>query len=184
MRRRSSVVDGFTCRDRLEQVGDSMARSVLVDRVDGGSPARQAGLRARGLLAPVGGIALPGRHEVQRALLGPKPRGQETVVVRRPAGEERVQLTLAAQERNRTPASDLIWQKLGLQLSPIDADLVTRANRQLHGGLEVVAVNTDSPAARAGIKKGDILVGLHQWETVTIDNVAYVLGHPDLPVFS
>ena len=80
--------------------------------------------------------------------------------------------------------SDLVWHKLGLQLNPVDADLVTRVNRQLHGGMEVIAVNADSPAARAGIKKGDILLGLHQWETVTMDNVAYVLGHPDLQVFS
>jgi len=73
---------------------------------------------------------------------------------------------------------------LHLEDNPVDADLVTRVNRQLHGGMEVVAVHADSPAARAGIKKGDILVGLHQWETVTLENVAYVLGHPDLPAFT
>jgi serine protease Do len=49
--------------------------------------------------------------------------------------------------------------------------------------MEVMSVNDASPAAKAGIKKGDILVGLHQWETVNLENIAYVLGHPDLPAF-
>ena len=39
-------------------------------------------------------------------------------------------------------------------------------------------------AARSGLRKGDILVGLHQWETVSTDNVMYVLNHPDLATFS
>ena len=34
------------------------------------------------------------------------------------------------------------------------------------------------------VKSGDILVGLHQWETLSMDNVAYVLNHPELGTFS
>jgi serine protease Do len=69
-------------------------------------------------------------------------------------------------------------------LGNVDGELVSRVNRQLHGGLEVTAVDTDSAAARAGIRRGDILVGLHQWETLTLDNVVYVLSHPDLATFN
>ena len=32
--------------------------------------------------------------------------------------------------------------------------------------------------------KGDVLIGLHQWETITPDNVSFVLNHPDLASFS
>jgi serine protease Do len=54
----------------------------------------------------------------------------------------------------------------------------------LHGGLAVVDVRSDSPAGKAGIQKGDILVGLHQWEMLSPENVSFVLTHPDLPSFS
>jgi serine protease Do len=71
-----------------------------------------------------------------------------------------------------------------VQLRPVDPEVVARVNRQLHGGLEVTTVDAEGAAARAGIRRGDILVGLHQWETLTIDNVAYVLVHPDLLSFN
>jgi serine protease Do len=183
-RRRSSMTDGLVCRDRLEQVGDSLARSVRVERVDAGSAAGQAGLQAGDVLVQIGDVPILCSYDVERALLDNRAGDRVRIVVRRQNAEQRLDLTLAAPDRAPNNTSDLVWHKLGLQLNPVDADLVTRVNRQLHGGMEVVAVNADSPAARAGIKKGDILVGLHQWETVTLENVAYVLGHPDLPGFT
>jgi serine protease Do len=39
-------------------------------------------------------------------------------------------------------------------------------------------------AGKAGLQKGDILLGLHQWETLTLDNVTYVLTHKDLATFN
>ena len=90
---------------------------------------------------------------------------------------------MQAAERGKTPAPDLAWTKLGIRLSSLAAEVVTRVNPHLHGGLEVVQVRPDSAAAKAGIKKGDVLVGLHQWETLTADNIAYVLTNPDLNSF-
>ena len=61
---------------------------------------------------------------------------------------------------------------------------MSQDNKQLHGGLAVTTINGDGIAAQAGIRKGDILVGLHHWETVTIENVTFVLTHRDLASFS
>jgi len=65
----------------------------------------------------------------------------------------------------------------------MSGEVVARVNHQLHGGLEIVELNPNGVAGKAGIKKGDILVGLHQWETLTLDNVIYVLTNPDLASF-
>ena len=56
-------------------------------------------------------------------------------------------------------------------------------NKDLRGGLAITDVNPDSPAARAGFQRGDVLIGLHQWETISSDNVTFVLNHPDIGVF-
>ena len=43
----------------------------------------------------------------------------------------------------------------------------------------MTAVRPGSPAATQGIVPGDVLVGMHIWETVTLENVAYILKRPD-----
>jgi S1-C subfamily serine protease len=48
------------------------------------------------------------------------------------------------------------------------------------GGMRVVSVRPDSPAALAGISVGDILVGLHRWETATEKDIQYVMSRVNL----
>ncbi len=78
------------------------------------------------------------------------------------------------------PPDDPVWRRLGLRLQSAPVDNVKRINQELHGGLTVIQLRTDSPADKAGIRPGDVLVGLHQWEMLTQDNVMFVLNHPDL----
>ena len=40
----------------------------------------------------------------------------------------------------------------------------------------MLAVRPDGPAAQQGIRRGDILVGMHKWETVSMENVAFILN--------
>ena len=43
------------------------------------------------------------------------------------------------------------------------------------GGLRVTKVRADSPAAQEGVVRGDILVGMHKWETANLENLEFVL---------
>jgi serine protease Do len=183
-RRRQLTYDGLVCRDRLDDSPDGPVRSVVVDRVDANGPAGAAGLRSGDVLEEVGNLHVACSFDVERALLD-RPAGQHVpMLIRRDGKEQRVDLVLQTPDRERPASLDLVWRKLGLRLAPINAELVSRVNPQLHGGLEVIAVNSDGVAAKAGIRRGDILVGLHQWETLTVDNVAFVLTHPDLASFN
>jgi serine protease Do len=69
------------------------------------------------------------------------------------------------------------WDGFGLKLEPVGANVVAKAHPSLKGGLRVVAVRPDSPAGAQKLQPGDVLVGLHQWETLTQDNVRFVLDH-------
>src|SRR5262249_2241543 len=66
----------------------------------------------------------------------------------------------------------------------VSAEVVNRVNKDLRGGLRITDVGADSLGARAGFQRGDILIGLHQWETISSDNVIFVLNHPDLATFA
>ena len=41
----------------------------------------------------------------------------------------------------------------------------------------ILEVVPDSPAGRSDLRKGDILVGLDKWETASIENIQWILGH-------
>ena len=61
---------------------------------------------------------------------------------------------------------------------------MTRSQPQLHGGLLIADVRPDGTAVQAGLQRGDILIGLHQWETLNLESVQWVLNHPDLATFN
>jgi serine protease Do len=158
-------------------------RELVVERVEPGGPAARAGLQRGDVVLQAAEARVTCGLDLERALLDHVAGDRVPVVVRRKGAEQRLELTLLALERSAPPVAELIWRKLGLRLNPVSAELVSRTNRQLHGGLAVGEVNAGGVAARAGIQRGDILVGLHQWETLTPDNVAFVLSHPDLANF-
>jgi serine protease Do len=163
----------------------ALTRWLVVDRAEPASPAANAGLQPGDIVIRVADSRISSTLDFERALLDRAPGETLPVVVRRGRAEQRVQFALQAPERVATPTTELIWRKLGLRLNAVRADLIaSHNNRQLHGGLMVVDLNRDGAAAKAGIQRGDILVGLHQWETLTLDNVAFVLTHPDLASFS
>ena len=46
----------------------------------------------------------------------------------------------------------------------------------------MLSVRPASPAARQGVRPGDLLVGLHKWETSSFADLAYILKEPNLAV--
>jgi serine protease Do len=185
-RRRSSNYDGMLCRDILQQSGDGLIRKTIVDRVDSSSPAETSGLVSGDVILQVGDVKIASGIDVERGLMDRKAGDSVAIVVRRGDSEKNVKIALASGDRQVRPASvsDIVWQKLGIQFTPVTGDAVTRVNGQLHGGLEITALNANGIAAKAGLKKGDVLVGLHTWETVNVENVNFVLNHPDLATFN
>jgi serine protease Do len=170
-RRRGSSYEGFVCRDVLVQGNDGLVRKVVVNSVDPASPAEEAGLRSGDVLVQSGDIKIDSPIDVERAMLDRKPGDTIPFVVRRKDSEQRVQLPLA---------STVVWNKLGVALVPVPSESVSRVNTQLHGGLEIAAINPNGMAAKSNLRKRDILVGLHKWETVNADNVTYILNHSEM----
>jgi serine protease Do len=183
-RRRQLTYDGLVYRDRVEEGADGPTRSVVVEGVEANSPAAGSGFRRGDVLLRVGDIGVACSFDIERGLMD-RPNGEHVpVTFRRDGKEQRAEVVLQSADKARPVSLDLVWRKLGLRLSPINPESVSRVNHQLHGGLEVVAVDDDGAAGRAGIRRGDILVGLHQWETLNLDNVTFVLTHPDLASFN
>jgi serine protease Do len=184
-RRGGAPSHGLGVRDEVRGSQDGREaplRQVVVDRVESNGPGEKAGLHDGDVLMRVGETPIGCTLDVERALLDRSPGEHLRVVVHRANGEQQVDLVLAT--RAPQPIGDVVWRKLGLRLQPVNTEAVTRVNAQLHGGMVIVDVRPDSTASKAGLQRGDILVGLHQWEMLATENVLFVLNHPDLPTFN
>jgi serine protease Do len=184
IRKRNGTTHGMIVRDRVDTTVQPPIRTLVVERADATGPAGMAGIQSGDLIELVGDTRISCALELERSLLDHRIGEHIPLVVLRGTEEHRVDLVLASADKAPTPPNELIWRKLGLRLSTSTSDAVAQVNQHLHGGLLVNDVQADSIAGKAGIQKGDILVGLHQWETVTLDNVAFVLTHPDLASFN
>ena len=77
------------------------------------------------------------------------------------------------------------WDPLGLGFAEIPAKEFRKKNpSRYRGGLSVIAVRPNSPAANGGAKVGDVLVGIHIWETASMESLSYILKRPDFASFS
>ncbi|MGC4006920.1 MAG: trypsin-like peptidase domain-containing protein [Pirellulales bacterium] len=159
------------------------ANGLTVQSVEKGSPAEQAGIRAGDVIETVERHAVARQLDIERYLLGRKNAEPAAFALKRNNEPVKVDLTLAAKTKSLDDL-DQHWQVLGVKLTSLPASQFKQMNTRYRGGLVVNAVREGGPAAKQGIKKGDILVGLHVWETISNENIDYVLSRGDLQEYS
>ena len=158
---------------------------LVVASIDEKSPAAKAGIQAGDVITSVSGEEAKQRLDFHRALLERKPGETLDLSVQRDGQSRQLSLTLAAAPPAPKPAFAPAWQMLGVQLKPISDEAFQRQYKtRYRGGLAVTSLRAGGPAAEQGIRTGDVLVGMHIWETVSLENVAYILKRPDLTRFN
>jgi serine protease Do len=147
----------------------------VVEAVHRESPAECVGMRAGDLITRVGDTPVAHQLDIERALLGRKPGERVPVTIVRAGAQERIELPLVAVRQDTSSLADRCWREIGVRFEPVQAAAVQKLQSRYRGGLLVTDVRDEGPAAEQGIRKGDILVGLHVWETIAPDNIAYIL---------
>jgi serine protease Do len=185
VRRKSGIRHGLTLRDTASRDATEgpAKRAVSVDSVDAQSPAAAAGFKTGDVLEQVDDIVIFTSIDFERGLIDRQPGQKIPVRVKRNGTPTDLDLVLQSAPKVPLGAADAVWKRLGLRVAPVGADAVAKANPQLRGGLQVTEIAAGGVAATAGIQKGDVLVGLHLWETLNLDNVTFVLNHKDLTTF-
>ena len=194
------AIDGTTHGLDARDAKSGATRKLVVQSAAPGSPAAQAGLQSGDVVVKIGSIDVVDGVDLERACLGRSAGDEIAIVVRRGSSEVPLRMKLAESRAANLgnvvvvnpnggyPVSTLAagaaaaWQTLGLKLSQVTLGQVS-GGTPYRGGMQVHAVRPGSPAEANGIRPGDVLVGLHTWETVNFDNVSYVLNHPDFSRF-
>lgn len=155
-------------------------RGLAVKAVAEGSPAAESGLAAGDVVQAVGEQQVARPLDFERALLG-RPKGDKVdVLVERDSKPVKLSLVVAPAPKPSPTIEDLAWEVLGLRLSAVQARQFRQTSTQYRGGLQVTNVRTDGPAAKQGIRRGDVLVGMHIFETVSLNDLEYVLKMDNL----
>ncbi len=167
------------------------------------SPAEKSGLKKDDVIMKAGSVNIVDRVDLERAFMGHKVGDTIDLLIRRKEKTQSIQITLAdiSSIARTTPVStpvvraqnhelphdstiDKTWKLLGIRLTKISDNQKHLLNPRYEGGMLIQEVRPQSPAAKNGMRKGDILVGLHIWETVNLSNVSYVLSNSKLATFS
>ncbi len=169
----------------LKQGDSPTAQAAVVAAVEEKSPAAKAGLKPGDVITQVGATKAERPLDVHRALLGLSAGEQVEIAARRGDENLKVTLALAKPVAGVSSAGGPVWETLGVELRPMSSqEFLQQYRTQYRGGLTITAVRPQSPAAEQGLRSGDVLVGLHIWETVTPEHVTYVLNRPEFSTFN
>jgi serine protease Do len=185
-------------------VKNAAERKLVVESARPGSPAETAGFKPADVIVRAGDLSVNDEADFERALLGHSVGDEIRVVVKRDGKTETVSLKLAASSADLAAAggtgnivvhavpgtvaatsqstegdasSQRIWDTIGIRVLKIARTDPSLVSSKYEGGLQVVSVRADSPAARSGIQQKDVLVGLDRYQTVKTTDVAWVLDH-------
>jgi len=181
-----------------KDVKTTAQRNLIVMGATPDSPAASAGLRPGDIVLKVGELPVEDAVDLERGLLGRKSGESVDLVIRRGEKMEKLLLSLKTQQVGKSslnaqvvsranndplptvedPETDKLWKMLGIRIGTLPTSQQQLVQPRYEGGVKIVHVRGNSPAARSGIRKGDILVGLRQWATTSPDNVPWILNQP------
>ncbi|HEY2784924.1 MAG TPA: trypsin-like peptidase domain-containing protein [Fimbriiglobus sp.] len=179
--RHGMVVQDHFVRDKTDSV---LKRWAVVSAVEPNSSAAAAGVKPGDRIDQVGEIPCKTSLDVERGFVE-KGAGTKVTVKLTRGTAERITVTLALQSPVSTPgtAAETVQRRFGIKVTAVSKAAVSAVNPELRGGLYIDDVTPGSPAAAAGLAKGDVLIGVHLWESLSPEHVLHVLNHKDYATF-
>ena len=153
----------------------------LILRSDRGEDSNSQALYACDIVEKVNGMPVQTRLDVELALLESRPGDSAELSIAR-AGTTKtqtLQLQGAGPSNSEASVAKMAWEQIGIRLAPAPLSEVSSINEDYRGGLRITEVRPGSPAARNRLMVGDIIVGIMEWQTVSMDNLQWILASPN-----
>jgi serine protease Do len=158
---------------------------VTVANVSASSPAEREGMKPGDRVVRVGSQPIDDRLDFALALLD-IPAGKPLQIGIERSGEQ-IDVAMMTEDvhgARQNSVDDLAWKVLGVHAKPVADSTMRRLNSRMRtkyrGGLYITAVRPGSAADEQGITAGDVLLGIHGWQTSSMKDLAGILEHPDI----
>ena len=158
---------------------------VTVANVSASSPAARGGLKPGDRVVRVGSQTVNDRLDLALELLASEPGQSLKFGIKR--GGRQIELamkTTRSRGKQTATLAERAWSVIGIQAKPVSAANMRRMNARMRtnyiGGLYITNVRPGSAADQQGISQGDVLLGIHGWQTTTLKDLAGILEHPDI----
>ncbi len=170
-------------KDVAESIGLGKPVGALVQSVEGGGPAEKAGIEAGDIITKVDGRAVDRSGDLPRIIGSTKPGSRTTLQIFRRGSYRDIAVTVSEFEPDRprvaqtdeSEAAPSNVKALGLGVS----DLPEAQKRELKVRGGVVVNSVEGPAARAGLREGDVILSVNNTEVVDVKQFQSVVQKAD-----
>ena len=183
-RGRIGVVIQPVTRELAESFGLPKPAGALVSSVEKGSPAEKAGIEAGDVILKFGGRDVNSSEDLPRLVGGSKPGTKAAVQLMRNKAAREVSVVVGempdeARTAQRTPRGKPgakppaeSVSRLGMTLSEPTAE--QRKELKITGG--ILVEEATGPAAKAGIRRGDIVLAVNNQDVKSLEQFTQLMG--------
>jgi serine protease Do len=168
----------------LAAAGDENGLQIV--KLTSSGPAAHAGLQPGDRIVGIGSQPIRDALDYALALLETRPGEAVDLQVDREGAVKKVALTAGKPPQTQTllTPAQRIWERIGIRAEPLRPQTTRMMNSRMRtaykGGLQITGVRSGSPAGRQGIEAGDILLGIHGWQTASLSDLEMIVERPEL----
>lgn len=159
-------------KELAESFGMKNTNGALVAGVEKGGPADKGGLEAGDVIIKFDGKAIVASSDLPRVVGTVKPGKTVVVVVLRKGTEKSLNISVGemaaepseAVQANK-PAAKVEANRLGLMLK----ELTPQQRKKLNGRNGLLVLDAQGASAQAGVRRGDVVLGLNNTEIQTLE---------------
>jgi serine protease Do len=159
-------------KELAESFGMKGTSGALIAGVEKGGPAEKGGLEAGDVIVQFDGKVVETSNDLPRIVGMTDPGKSVNVDVLRKGGKKTLRIKVGEMpseeieiSQNNTPSTEASTNKIGLTL----AALTSEQKKKLNGKNGLLVTGSTGAAAEAGIRRGDVILGLNNSETQSVD---------------
>ena len=179
VRGRIGVSIGPVSKEVADSIGLGKPVGAMVQGVQDGTPAQRAGVEPGDIITKFDGRSIDSAGDLSRMVGATKPGTRSSIEVFRRGSYKTLSLTVAemdaetasAEGGNGAAPKELAASGLGLSLSDLSSD----QKRELGRDVGVLVQTAQGPAARAGLRAGDVILAIANVEVKSVKEFEAVL---------